>query len=80
MPLVAPQKKLWDPNQYLYQDTSTFQPSLDSSSGRALGKRAGDCEFDPCSRQRNSFKNLKILFLNEDKLAIVKSEASHSKC
>ena len=72
MPLVVPQKKLWDPNQnqYLYQDTPSFQPSLDSSSCRALGTRTGDCVFDPCSRQCNSFKNSKILFLNEDTLAI----------
>ena len=70
MPLIAPQKKLWDPNQYLYQDTSSFQPSLDSSSGRALGMREGNRVFDPCCRQWNSFKNSKILFLNEDTLAI----------
>ena len=32
--------------------------------------------FNPCHLQWNSFQSYKILILNEDTLAIVKSEAS----
>ena len=37
---------------------------------------ANSTGFNPCRLQWNSFQSYKILILNEDTLAIVKSEAS----
>ena len=55
---------------WIDQIMPSFQPSIISSVGRAVDRGVNNPGFDSWLGQWNSFKNYKILFLNEDTLAI----------